>query len=36
MTAEHIKLIPHTPKKIIFNNVAGETYGIFTKNGIDL
>ena len=36
MTAEHIKAIPHVPQKIIFNNVAGETYGIFTKDGIEL
>lgn len=36
MAAEHIKAIPYIPKKIIFENVAGETYGIFTKNGIEL
>lgn len=36
MTADYIKAIPHVPQKIVFENVAGETYGIFTKNGIEL
>ena len=28
--------IPHVPQKIVFENIAGETYGIFTKDGIEL
>lgn len=36
MTADYIKAIPHVPQKIVFENVAGETYGIFTKDGIEL
>ena len=28
--------VPYKQQKIIFNNVAGETYGIFTKDGIEL
>ena len=36
MTADYIKAIPHVPQKIVFENIAGETYGIFTKDGIEL
>jgi hypothetical protein len=36
MTADYKKTIPYVPQKIVFENVAGETFGIFTKNGIEL
>lgn len=36
MTVDYIKAIPRVPQKIIFRNIAGETYGIYTKNGIEL